>query len=141
LTNENMETSVHGVFAAGDVREKFLRQVATCVGDAATAGVMAEKYIAESEIYEEIIMKGNGIAYIYDASNAEHREFLEELEAIEKDYAEYCCHKVDTYKSKGLAKRLCKHGHCPSVIIIKNGHIVKQITEESLSKKTIEENL
>ena len=141
LTNENMETSVHGVFAAGDVREKFLRQVATCVGDAATAGVMAEKYIAESEIYEEMIMKGNGIAYIYDASNSDHREFLEELDAIEKEYDDLCCHKVDTYKSKGLAMRLCKHGHCPSVIIIKNGHIVKQITEESLNRKTIEENL
>ncbi|MBN2558989.1 MAG: FAD-dependent oxidoreductase [Clostridia bacterium] len=141
LTNENMETNVHGVFAAGDVREKFLRQVATCVGDAATAGVMAEKYIAESEIFENIIMNGNGIAYIYDASDAEHREFLEEIEKLEAEYDEYCCHKVDTYKSQGLAKRLCKTGHCPSVVIIKNGKIVKVIDEEHLSKKNIEENL
>jgi thioredoxin reductase (NADPH) len=59
LTDENMRTNIPGVFAAGDVRERFLRQVATCVGDAATAGVMAEKYIAESEIFEHQIMNGN----------------------------------------------------------------------------------
>ena len=141
ITSENMETNAPGVFAAGDVRDKFLRQVATCVGDAATAGVMAEKYIAETEIFENIIMKGNGIAYIYDASKANQREFLEEIEELEKEYDEYCCHRVDTYKSRGLAKRLCKTGHCPSVIIIKNGHVVKVISEETLSKKEIEKNL
>ena len=51
-TNEKMETSVHGVFAAGDVRDKWLRQVATAVGDGAIAGFAAEKYIAESEAFQ-----------------------------------------------------------------------------------------
>ena len=141
ITSENMETSVPGVFAAGDVRDKFLRQVATCVGDAATAGVMAEKYIAETEVFENVIMNGNGLAYIYDASKADHREFLTEIEEIEKEYDDYCCHRVDTYKSKGLAQRLCKTGHCPSVVIIKNGKIMKVISEENLDRKEIEENL
>lgn len=45
LTNEEMETNIEGVFAAGDVRKKYLRQVATCVGDGAIAGVKAEKFI------------------------------------------------------------------------------------------------
>ena len=71
-----MRTNVPGVFAAGDVREKFLRQVATCVGDAATAGVMAEKYIAESEIFENQIMKGDGVAYVYNAVEKEQRDML-----------------------------------------------------------------
>lgn len=140
-TSENMETSVPGVFAAGDVRDKFLRQVATCVGDAATAGVMAEKYIAETEIFENIIMNGNGIAYIYDASKADHREFLSEIEEIEKEYDDYCCHRVDTYKSKGLAQRMCESGSCPTVVIIKNGQVVKVIAEDNLEKKDVEEYL
>ncbi|MDX1357426.1 MAG: FAD-dependent oxidoreductase [Clostridia bacterium] len=141
LTSENMETSVPGVFAAGDVREKFLRQVATCVGDAATAGVMVEKYIAETEIFENVIMKGNGIAYIYDASKADHRDFLSEIEELEHEYGEYVCHRVDTYKSKGLAQRMCESGSCPTVVVIKNGHVVKVLSEDNLEKKDIEEHL
>ncbi|WP_249713278.1 FAD-dependent oxidoreductase, partial [Bacillus cereus] len=33
LTNPNMETKIPGIFAAGDVREKTLRQIATRTGD------------------------------------------------------------------------------------------------------------
>lgn len=48
LTNENMETSLEGVFAVGDVRAKGLRQIATAVGDGAVGGVAAEQYIKHS---------------------------------------------------------------------------------------------
>lgn len=40
-----MQTSVPGVFAAGDVRDTPLRQIATAVGDAAIAAISAEHYI------------------------------------------------------------------------------------------------
>ena len=46
---DNMSTNVPGVYAAGDVRQKFLRQVATAVGDGAAAANAAEKYIASLE--------------------------------------------------------------------------------------------
>ncbi len=45
LADAKMQTSVPGVFAAGDVRETPLRQIATAVGDAAIAAVSAEHYI------------------------------------------------------------------------------------------------
>ncbi len=45
LTDENMATSAPGVFAAGDVRRKILRQVTTAVGDGALAAYCAEKYV------------------------------------------------------------------------------------------------
>jgi thioredoxin reductase (NADPH) len=45
VTDNNLETTVPGVFAAGDVRVTPLRQVATAVGDAAIAAVGAEHYI------------------------------------------------------------------------------------------------
>lgn len=45
LTNERLETSVPGMFAAGDVRVKSVRQVATAVGDGALAAVNAGQYI------------------------------------------------------------------------------------------------
>ncbi|HMK75523.1 MAG TPA: thioredoxin-disulfide reductase [Thermodesulfobacteriota bacterium] len=45
LTGENGETSVKGIFAAGDCRKKLVRQIATAVGDGATAACAAEKYL------------------------------------------------------------------------------------------------
>ena len=49
LTDENGETSVKGIFAAGDCRKKLLRQIATAVGDGANAAFAAEKYLEEKE--------------------------------------------------------------------------------------------
>ncbi|MDY0133316.1 MAG: thioredoxin-disulfide reductase [Desulforegulaceae bacterium] len=45
ITDPKMETSVKGIFAAGDVRNTPLRQVATAVGDAAIAAFYADQYI------------------------------------------------------------------------------------------------
>ncbi|MFQ7325131.1 MAG: thioredoxin-disulfide reductase [Streptococcus xiaochunlingii] len=49
ITDDHMKTSVPGVFAVGDVRQKDLRQVTTAVGDGAVAGQEAYKYITEHE--------------------------------------------------------------------------------------------
>ncbi|MBI2821450.1 MAG: thioredoxin-disulfide reductase [Acidobacteria bacterium] len=49
LTDANMQTSVPGVFAAGDIRHQLTRQITTAAGDATTAAVAAEKYIEEME--------------------------------------------------------------------------------------------
>jgi thioredoxin reductase (NADPH) len=48
ITDQSMATSAPGVFAAGDVRAKPLKQISTAVGDGATAAVSAEKYIEEN---------------------------------------------------------------------------------------------
>ena len=45
VAGENCETNIPGVFAAGDVRKKQLRQVVTAVADGANAVTSAEKYI------------------------------------------------------------------------------------------------
>ncbi|MCL6561024.1 MAG: thioredoxin-disulfide reductase [Firmicutes bacterium] len=45
VTDENMATECPGLFAAGDVRRKLLRQVVTAVADGAIAAVAAEKYL------------------------------------------------------------------------------------------------
>jgi thioredoxin reductase (NADPH) len=45
ITDTNMETSIKGLFAAGDVRAQLTRQVTTAVGDATTAAIAAEKYL------------------------------------------------------------------------------------------------
>ena len=48
LTDADMRTDVEGVFAAGDVRAKSLRQVVTAAADGAIAAVQAGKYLDEN---------------------------------------------------------------------------------------------
>ena len=48
-TDENMHTNIEGVYAAGDIRVKSLRQVVTAAADGAIAAMQAEKYLAEME--------------------------------------------------------------------------------------------
>jgi len=45
VTNNKMGVSVPGVFAAGDIRSKLLRQVSTAVGEGATAAFAVEEYL------------------------------------------------------------------------------------------------
>jgi len=45
VTGGNMETSVDGIFACGDVRRKVLRQVVTATGEGASAAVSAQNYV------------------------------------------------------------------------------------------------
>jgi len=49
LTDEDMRTSIPGVFAAGDIRKKSLRQVVTAAADGAIAAMQAEHYISNME--------------------------------------------------------------------------------------------
>lgn len=48
ITDDNMQTNIFGVYAAGDIREKPLRQVITAASDGAVAAYMAEIYIREN---------------------------------------------------------------------------------------------
>jgi len=54
-TNEQMETTVPGIFAAGDVREKTLRQIVTATGDGSIAAQAAQHYI--EELHEKLSVK------------------------------------------------------------------------------------
>jgi thioredoxin reductase (NADPH) len=51
-TNELMETKVPGIFAAGDIREKTLRQIVTATGDGSIAAQNAQHYV--EELLEEL---------------------------------------------------------------------------------------
>lgn len=60
ITDENMQTNIKGVYAAGDLRPKMLRQVVTAVADGAIAATDAERYVASEKerlgiVEEEVI--------------------------------------------------------------------------------------
>ncbi|NMA84454.1 MAG: FAD-dependent oxidoreductase [Epulopiscium sp.] len=140
ITNEKMETNIPGIFAAGDVRDSFLKQVATAVGDGAIAGYGAEKYIAESEIYEnQILNEGEpSLVYLWNAVDPSSRELLPVIEAFEIKHGKTVrVTKVDSYKSKGIAERLNIKAF-PTVVFINEGKVVQTLSDE-ISEEKLEE--
>lgn len=56
-TNEQMETRVPGIFAAGDIREKTLRQIVTATGDGSIAAQTAQQYVEEVKEKEQLFVQ------------------------------------------------------------------------------------
>jgi thioredoxin reductase (NADPH) len=139
--NEKKETELEGVFAIGDVTDKYLKQIATAVGDGAIAGTVAERYIAEKEFFDTKIMQSEktGMIYVYNAIDAPSREFLGTIEAIEKSHnGSIAVSRIDTYKSNGLALML-KVEQVPAIVIVKEGKISEKIyaLDESAIKNAL----
>lgn len=138
-TNEKMETKIPGVFAAGDVRDKFLKQVATAVGDGSIAGYSAEKYIAEDETFEsQILNEGKpSIVYLYNAVKDCCRELLPVVDSFEQKHGDNIrVTKVDIYKSDGIAKRLGL-SDVPCIVYLNEGKIV-QIMKDDINLENME---
>jgi thioredoxin reductase (NADPH) len=67
ITDIRMRTSIDGIFAAGDVRSKELRQIVTAVSDGAIAAISAEEYIEQKksklrELMEAPMIDGHPVA-------------------------------------------------------------------------------
>ena len=48
-TSMSLETNIEGVFAAGDVRSGSTKQVASAVGEGATAALMIRQFLEKTE--------------------------------------------------------------------------------------------
>lgn len=139
IANEKMETNVGGVFAVGDVTDKMLKQVATAVGDGAIAGFSAEKYIAETEAFENQILNCElpNVVFLYNAIDASDRDLLPMIQELENENkGKLKATRVDIYKSAGIANRLGVKDF-PCVVIIKDCKVIKtincNITKDSIA--------
>ncbi len=142
ITNEHMETGIPGVFACGDVREKELKQVATAVGDGAIAGVAAEKYIAETEMFANQIMQKEkiGLIYVYNAIDVPSRELLPMMQEIENAFDKQVkLNVIDQYKGKSLCDRLGCDIEPMTIFYTKAGEVVE--TSTRCDKKSVMEQL
>lgn len=119
-------TNIEGVFAVGDITDKWLKQIATAVGDGAVAGSAAEKYIQESHVFKNEIMQSEkpGLIYVYNAIDEASRDLLSVIDEVSNDSLK--TFKIDVYKSEGLAKRLNVEKY-PALVLTENGEVTKRI--------------
>lgn len=94
ITDENMQTNVAGLYAAGDVRIKNLRQVVTAVGDGALAATELEKYAATMQ-------RKTGIKPQQPQSTPAPSHTAPEVESVP---AEASSHKSDLFTPEMLSQ-------------------------------------
>jgi len=128
--NERMETSVSGVYSAGDVNDKFLRQVVTAASDGATAATACERFIEEQQEIKEKIEKPSNekpvFVTFWSPTIEESLEVLSILDEIAGDEEKIKIVNVDTYKSTGISEYY-HIKQVPSVIVVKHGEVTERL--------------
>ena len=140
VANDLMETNVPGVYAVGDARVKYLRQVVTAAADGAIAAVAAEKYLHEMESFREQVLDSKlPVMLIFWAPQIEASiEAVSVLEGfIEKHEGKVSLAKMDTYRNKKTATTYNVTA-TPSVLFFEGGEekgrIEGAFTEADLAK-------
>ncbi len=121
VPNEMLETSVEGIFAAGDVRDKFLRQVVTAAGDGATAAMAAYSYISEQLHLQKVLFEPERVVSLFYSSI--DQEQIKLANEVEKKYAKKVL-LIDGYKNKRMCEKL-GIVDLPQVVVLNRGSLVK----------------
>ncbi len=141
LTDEKMATNIEGVFSAGDVREKYLRQVVTAAADGAIAAVAAEKYVHETELwYSEVIKSEKPVLVAYydptDMNGTEKIGLVDQF--VSQRNEKLSLVKVDATRNELVERRYnIDLNRLPMVQLFNDGELIDNIyviNEENLSK-------
>lgn len=142
LVNELMETKVEGVYAVGDNRVKYLRQVVSAAGDGATAAVAAERYIEELNDFDEKIMKSEEkiLLFFEDISLKISLEFRTLLEEVNRELGDfYKIIDIDFEKKKNLVEKY-NIKNVPAVVVLDKGSEVTRV-EFTLDKEKLKDEI
>ncbi|MFL0166070.1 MULTISPECIES: thioredoxin-disulfide reductase [Clostridium] len=127
--NELMETSFEGVYAIGDNRVKYLRQVVSAAGDGATAAVAAERYIEEVNDFNESILKSEKrvLLLFLDALVNENLKFRTLIEEVNRELVDYYRIKeVNIATKKNLIGKYNVR-NVPEIIVLDHGNEIKRL--------------
>lgn len=140
--NELMETNVEGVYAVGDNRIKYLRQVVSAAGDGATAAVAAERYIEEVDAFHKDVLQSDKkvLLVFFNALVNQSLEFCTLIEELNREEGEaYKIVKVDLATKKNLAQKYAID-QAPSAILLEKGQEIKRI-EGLMNKENLRAQL
>lgn len=144
ITNEMCETNVDGIYAVGDARQKFLRQVVTAAADGAIAATAAEKFIHEEEGFRETVMdeKIPVVVSFWNPTKPSTMDLNTRLEAMMAPYkGKLKLVKIDTYRNIRISRK-CEIKDIPAILLYKEGKIATRfdvaIDEAALAAKIAE---
>ena len=132
-TTDSMETSVEGVYAVGDIRDKYLRQVATAVSDGATAATAAERYIEEQNDFQVNIVESEKpvLMGFWAQDYAGSLDKVNAVVAANKEAGDkYKFVEIDYNRKKGMAKKFgveISADKVAAVIELNAGKLVREI--------------
>lgn len=121
-TDDNMETSVEGIFAAGDVRDKGLRQVVTAASDGAIAAMSASAYINEQVHLRSVLLEPERVvALFYSSIVQEQVKLSDEVDSLAKKKGGKVA-LIDGYRNKRMADKLGIES-LPAIVEIRSGKV------------------
>lgn len=130
IADEKMETSAEGVYAAGDARVKYLRQVVTAASDGAIAAVSAERYLADQDDFKEKVLdvKIPVLLAFWSPLDGQSLEVVSGLErAVAETGGKISLVKVDLSRKTGIARRY-NVVKSPAALLLKGGQVVRDLS-------------
>ena len=128
ITNEKMETSVEGIFAAGDVRSKYLRQVITAASDGAVAAMAASSYINEQLHLRSTLLEPEEVkAFFYSSIDESQMKLSNAVENTAKTKG-VKVPVIDGYKNARMTEKLGLSDKLPAIALIRKGSVEKVTT-------------
>jgi thioredoxin reductase (NADPH) len=131
-TNDDMETSIEGVYAAGDVRDKHLRQVVTAASDGAIAAMSASSYINEQVHLNSTLMEPEKVlAFFYSSIDENQVKLSSEVEKVASEKG-INVPLIDGYRNGKMVKKLAIE-NMPALVEIHSGKVqsCNQVTDKS----------
>ncbi len=134
ITNDHMETSVEGIFAAGDVRSKYLRQVITAAADGAVAAMAASSYINEQLHLRSTLLEPDEVkAFFYSSIDQAQVALSNAVEKAAKAKG-VKVPMIDGYRNARMTEKLALTDKMPAMATIKKGVVDKVVTLKSESE-------
>jgi len=131
-TNEDMETSIEGIYAAGDVRSKHLRQVVTAASDGATAAMSASSFINEQVHLRSTLLEPEEVdALFYSSIDEAQVKISGEIDKFSEEKGKKIA-IIDGYRNSKMAEKLGIK-EMPTLVKLKKGNVAQKIKAESIS--------
>ncbi|WP_374713073.1 thioredoxin-disulfide reductase [Symbiobacterium terraclitae] len=129
---DTMATSIDGVYAAGDARRKWLRQIVTAAADGAIAACAAEKFLAEEEQVNRDLLEPEEpvLAVFWSPAVPLSIEVLRQAEQVVAGLGgQMRLARIDCYKSARTANRLGV-SDVPAIMLFHKGIPLATLTED-----------